>query len=84
MKWFTSQGRRSSSASRGHGGTESGTDPEPLLIKISPLKNGHDTTNDILDSPSIGKFEIKLDQSETREERTLRPFRGSTSNLSGN
>ena len=40
MKWFTSQNRRSSSASRSH--VDHGPNPEPLLIKIGPLSTNND------------------------------------------
>ena len=39
MRWFISGQRRSSSATRG-------TDPEPLLIKISPLTNASEDVKD--------------------------------------
>ena len=39
MRWFISGQRRSSSATRG-------TDPEPLLIKISPLTNNSEDVKD--------------------------------------
>eukprot|EP00093_Oithona_nana_P007260 07260.XXX_121899_116433_1 [CDS] Oithona nana genome sequencing. len=53
MRWFISGQRRSSSATRN-------ADPEPLLIKISPLTNASENDDKVKDKEAISPEKQQL------------------------